>query len=129
MDEVLVEIARRVFMEITSAIIARAWKKSKRRMENKGRKVSEIATRGSISRGSLALLWAKSNKTIGRLVVFLKLCVSPASERRVDCFCQSVCEVAHVNVLIPSLHQATEGIPRRSRPPRHRLETTPLPGA
>ena len=41
MDDILVELARRVYIEIKGAVIVRAWKKSKRRLEYKNRKVSD----------------------------------------------------------------------------------------
>jgi len=40
MEDLLMELARRVFIEIKGAIIARAWRKSRRRSENKSRKVA-----------------------------------------------------------------------------------------
>lgn len=38
-EDVLVELARQVYIEIKGAVIARAWKLSQRRSQNKNRKV------------------------------------------------------------------------------------------
>eukprot|EP00903_Cladosiphon_okamuranus_P010805 g10208.t1 len=51
-DDILVELARRVYIEIKGAVIARAWKKSKRRLENrnrKGRSGRVFLTQGGVS--------------------------------------------------------------------------------
>lgn len=38
-EAILVELARRVYIEIKGAVIVRAWRKSRRRLANKNRKV------------------------------------------------------------------------------------------